>query len=343
MSRIGLGIELDVLAFRLAGQRYGVPARDVREVVRATAVVALPKAPPAIEGVIDLRGVLVPVLDVRARFRLPPRAAAPSDHVVVAAAGPRLVAMRADDADGLVRLAPGDIEDPAAAVPAVGYVAGVARLPDGLLLIHDVAEFLSDAEAADVDAALRAAPPDAASPDGPLLTRRAQALARRPEPRAARRPQAVDVVSFTVGDERYAIPSRFVRELVPIESMAAVPGLPRYWRGIAAARGQLIGVVDVRRLLGGAAAEGGPASRMLVLGTERAELALAVDTVDGLTAIAEASLRPLPERAGSVGGGLLRGITDDGFVLIDGARLLADERLFHDHLGSVPTSGEEPS
>jgi purine-binding chemotaxis protein CheW len=120
----------------------------VAQVIRAVTVVPLPKAPPIVEGVITIRGVVVPVLDVRARFRLPPKSATPADQLIVAWAGERRIAFRIDRAIDLVRVDPSDIEDAKALVPGVEYVAGLAKLADGLMLIHDFRTFLSQAEAA---------------------------------------------------------------------------------------------------------------------------------------------------------------------------------------------------
>jgi purine-binding chemotaxis protein CheW len=150
--------DLDIVVFEAGGQRYGLPAADVREVLRAAALTPLPGAPAVIEGVLNVRGAIVTVLDLRARFRLPPKVLEPSDHLIVATAGPRVVALRADRALGLVRLAADLVEDPRRLVPGTEYVAGVAPVEDGLLLIHDLRTFLSASEAATLDDALRNEP-----------------------------------------------------------------------------------------------------------------------------------------------------------------------------------------
>ena len=144
----------EVLVFEIAGRRYGLPACDVRELVRAMTIVPLPRAPAIVEGVINLRGRVVPVLDVRTRFRLPPKAVEPTDHLVVAEVGERLVALRADRATDLVRLDPEEVEDAKGVVPGAEYVAWVAKLPDDLVLIHDLRTFLSRAESAALEEAL---------------------------------------------------------------------------------------------------------------------------------------------------------------------------------------------
>lgn len=98
-----------------------------------------------------MRGSVVPALDIRARFNLPPKAVEPSDHLVIALAKRRLVAIRVDRVTDLITLARSDVEDVAVAVPGSSLVAGVAKLHDGLLLIHDLATFLSVTEAEALD------------------------------------------------------------------------------------------------------------------------------------------------------------------------------------------------
>ena len=144
----------ELLLFELGGQRYGLPAADVRELLRAVAVTPLPHAPVLVEGVINVRGTLVPVLDIRARFHLPARPLEHTDHLIVAQAADRLVALRVDRALELTRLDPTAFERAEAVVPGVVYFAHLAKLPDGLVLVHDLNTFLSQTEADELTAAL---------------------------------------------------------------------------------------------------------------------------------------------------------------------------------------------
>jgi purine-binding chemotaxis protein CheW len=153
---------LPVLVFEVGGRRYGLPAADVRELLRAVAILPLPQAPPAVEGIINLRGTIVPVLDLRQRFRLPARPLEHTDHFIVAGAGDRTVALRVDRAVDLIQLDAADLEDMRGVVPGVEYVTWVARLPHDLVLIHDLRTFLSRSESLSLDEALASqAPADA--------------------------------------------------------------------------------------------------------------------------------------------------------------------------------------
>ena len=146
----------EVLVFEVGGQRYGLPTVDVRELVRAVAITPLPNAPAVIEGVVNVRGRVLPVLDVRARFRMPAKALDPSDHFIVASAGPRGVILRVDRATHLAFVDEASVQPSQTLGPSATYVAGVAKLDDGLMLIHDLTTFLSAAEAASLDEALLA-------------------------------------------------------------------------------------------------------------------------------------------------------------------------------------------
>lgn len=142
-----------VLVVDVGGHRSGLPAEVVQELQRMVAVVPLPGAPVVVDGVIDVRGAVVPVIDMRARFGLSRRPPAPSEHLVLIQAGDRSVALRVDRVLDLVEIASGAVAS-ASGLPRGPHLRGVTRLADGLLLIHDVEAFLSDHEAALLEDAL---------------------------------------------------------------------------------------------------------------------------------------------------------------------------------------------
>ena len=145
---------MDLVIVELDGQRYGLRADAVREVVRAVTITTLPNAPVVVEGIINVRGAVVAVLDLRRRFELPAQPLDPSEYFVLATAGNRYVALRVDRATELIAVNPAEIDRAEPLLSRSRYIAGVAKLADGLVLIHDLATFLSAAEAAAVDQAL---------------------------------------------------------------------------------------------------------------------------------------------------------------------------------------------
>ncbi|MGA2383538.1 MAG: chemotaxis protein CheW [Gemmatimonadales bacterium] len=147
----------DLLVFALGEHRFALAASSVVEVLRVVASAALPGAPAIVEGVINVRGILVPVLDIRVRFGLPPVAVDPDQHLIVARAGARSVALRVDRALDLVTVTEDAVEPAGRVAPGSTLVAGVARLPDGVLVIHDLERFLCLDEGEPLDAALELA------------------------------------------------------------------------------------------------------------------------------------------------------------------------------------------
>lgn len=150
-----------VLVFHLDRDRFALPAHQVREIVRAVAIARLPKAPPIVDGVINYRGAVVPVVDPRRRFDYPRRDLHPDQHFIVATARDRIVALRVDRAVQLVSVDGTAIDVSTQRLSGVEYVRGIAKLPDGLVVIHDLDRFLSLQEAEQLDAALGAGPPRA--------------------------------------------------------------------------------------------------------------------------------------------------------------------------------------
>ena len=145
-----------LLVVALDDVRIGVATSAVLEILRAVAITALSGAPPVIEGVINVRGELVPLFDLRLRFGLPPVSLHPSQHLVVARASSRTVAFRVDRAEELVTVSDAQVASVSGRVSGAGHIEGVAMFENGMVLIHDLDTFLSHAESASLDRALAA-------------------------------------------------------------------------------------------------------------------------------------------------------------------------------------------
>lgn len=150
---------LTILLAQLDGSQVGFPASAVGEIVRAVAITALPGAPPIIEGTINLRGRIVPVVDLRFRFGMPASTLAPEQYLVALSVGDRVIAIRVDDVLDVADVAQDSLSTSFALSPALTGLAGVAATPEGLVVLHDIASFLTQAEA---DALDQLSPADAA-------------------------------------------------------------------------------------------------------------------------------------------------------------------------------------
>jgi purine-binding chemotaxis protein CheW len=134
---------IQLVAFCLGSQTYALRLESVERIIPAVEVTPLPEAPEAILGVINLQGKIVPVLDVRARFRLPKRQINLSDQLVVASTEMRTVAFIVDSVIGIVKRSPHEITEANLILRGLKYLQGVAKLEDEMMFIHNLDTFLS--------------------------------------------------------------------------------------------------------------------------------------------------------------------------------------------------------
>jgi len=143
-----------LIVFALDRQRYALPLPVVDRVVRVVAITPLPKAPDIVLGVVNIQGRVIPVIDMRRRFRLPEREIVLTDQLVVAHTVRRPVALVADAVQDVITCAEQSLIAAENILPQVKYVEGVVKLTDGLILIHDLDKFLSLEEESSLDQAL---------------------------------------------------------------------------------------------------------------------------------------------------------------------------------------------
>ncbi|MBI4199223.1 MAG: purine-binding chemotaxis protein CheW [Chloroflexi bacterium] len=134
---------LRLVAFGIEGQRYALHLPVVERVLPMVAISPLPQAPAVALGVINVHGKVIPVLDIRRRFGLPPRDYGLTAHLLVAQTSRRSLALPVDEVLGVSEVAAEAVTPPDALLPGIGHVAGIVALADGLLFIHDLDTFLS--------------------------------------------------------------------------------------------------------------------------------------------------------------------------------------------------------
>ena len=145
---------IELVEFALDGRRYGLLLSTVARVVRMVDVTPLPKAPEIVLGVINVRGQVIPVVNIRRRFRLPEREPTLSDHIVIARTTRRTAALITDSVAGVFECLEREVVPSQAIAPGIQYVAGVVKLSDGMVLVHDLDRFLSLDEEQGLDEAL---------------------------------------------------------------------------------------------------------------------------------------------------------------------------------------------
>ncbi len=148
---------VNLVAFLLGDRRYALHLRAVQRVVRAVEITLLPKAPEIVLGIINLRGKIIPALDMRRRFRLPEKETGLDDHFIIAATSRRTVALPVDSVEGVIGINEAEVTAAAAIFPGLEHVEGAVTLKDGMVLVHDLERFFSLDEETALDEALKEA------------------------------------------------------------------------------------------------------------------------------------------------------------------------------------------
>jgi purine-binding chemotaxis protein CheW len=143
-----------IVVFALDDTRCALSLSAVERPVRAVAITPLPDAPEIVLGVINAQGRIIPVVDVRKRFRFPAREVNVDDRFIIARTTRRPVALVVDAVLGVRELAAGELVSARRDLPYASYLQGVAKMEDGLVLIYDLDRFLSLDEEGALDAAM---------------------------------------------------------------------------------------------------------------------------------------------------------------------------------------------
>jgi len=139
---------LQLVSFVIEGEEFGIDILKVQEIIRPVPITRVPNAPAFVEGVINLRGRIVPVIDARKRFGLSARAMDEDSRIVVVELSGRTVGFVMDAVREVIRVERSVIEPPPELAIGIDadYLSGVAKLDDRLLILLDVERVLADDE-----------------------------------------------------------------------------------------------------------------------------------------------------------------------------------------------------
>ncbi len=154
-----------------------------------------------------------------------------------------------------------------------------------------------------------------------VFRERARALAQEPA-RAEALEETLKAVAFLLAQETYAVESRYVREVYPLKELTPLPGAPPFLLGIASVHGQILPVVDLKRLF--ELPEKGLAdlNKLVILREGSAELGILADQMLGMRAIPVREIEPsLPTLVG-IRAEFLRGVTQGPIVVLDARKIL---------------------
>jgi len=140
--------ELQVVGFRIGRETFGLPISIVREIVRVPEITSVPNAPDYIEGVINLRGRIIPVVDLRKRFGDKSFERDKKNRIVVVELQSRAVGLIVHSASEVLRIRPSEIDEPHNVFKEgeLNYITGIGKLNGRLVILLDLNKILERGE-----------------------------------------------------------------------------------------------------------------------------------------------------------------------------------------------------
>jgi len=136
--------EIQLVSFNIGSEEFGVDILKVQEINRMVEITKVPQAPNYVEGVINLRGKVIPIVNLRKRFNLELKEQDKNTRIVVVDIGGNIMGMVVDAVSEVLRISASTIEPPPEIVTGINseYIKGVAKLEDRLLIFLDLSKVI---------------------------------------------------------------------------------------------------------------------------------------------------------------------------------------------------------
>ena len=140
--------DLHIVGFRVGTETFGVAIQSVHEIVRMMDITSVPDTPDYIEGVINLRGKIIPVVDLRKRFGEKQITPSKKNRILVAEVGSKMVGLVVDAASEVLKIPPSEVDPPPNVFQEgeLNYVTGVGKLGNRLVILVDLAKVMQRGE-----------------------------------------------------------------------------------------------------------------------------------------------------------------------------------------------------
>jgi len=137
-----------LVSFRIGSEEFGISIMKVQEIIRMQEITKVPQMPDFIEGVINLRGNVIPIVDLRKRFNLLITEKTNESRIVVVSVLDRVMGIIVDGVSEVLRLSDDQIEPPPQVISNIGreYIKGIGKLDKRLLILLEIDKILSSEE-----------------------------------------------------------------------------------------------------------------------------------------------------------------------------------------------------
>lgn len=276
-----------LVTFSLDNVEFGLDIDYVQEITQRTEITPVPGAPSFVQGVVNLRGMIIPVLDSRLRFHLQPQPPTARTRIIILNLGGQPTGLQVDTVAEVVKLEENFLireTPPLVAGVRSDYLAGMVTVGSRLITLIRLDKILDSSEFAQrellMDAGANAA----------TLGGTAQEVAHE------QIAEEIPYVTFSLGKESFGINLQLVEEIIELPTVTKVPDAPDYVMGVICLRNQVLPLLDIIQLMHVEETEGpGQRDMVILLAFGNAKLGIVVDGIQEIARIREDEILPPPQ------------------------------------------------
>ncbi len=323
--------EMQLVTFTLGNESFGVDIMNVQEIIRIPDITRVPQAPSYVDGVTNLRGQILPILDTRTKFGMEKGQKDGSSRVIVVDVNGKTAGLNVDSVSEVLRVEGKSIEAAPATISGgidSQSITGVVKIGEGKKLVM----ILNVAHLCNIDSEL--------SQEG----KGERGIRSRAGNVEAGSIDEVQIVSFLLGDEEFGLEIEEVKEIIRFPEIVKVPNVPYYIKGIISLRDTLMPIVDLRTKLNAGSDEITGSTRVVVADIKGTLMGLIVDRVYEVIRVSKDTIYPPPQVIVSGSGEKITGIArlEGGkriIMLMDLEDIVSREVL--EEIGRQEISGRE--
>lgn len=285
--------EMQLVTFTLGKESFGVDIMNVQEIIRIPDITRVPQAPSYVDGVTNLRGQILPVLDTRTKFGMEKSQQDASSRVIVVDVNGKTAGLNVDSVSEVLRVEGKSIEAAPATISGDidrQSITGVVKIDDGKKLVM----ILNIAHLCNIDAEL------VQEGDRGIKSRAGNIESGSIE--------EVQIVSFLLGDEEFGLEIEEVKEIIRFPEIVKVPNVPYYIKGIISLRDTLMPIIDLRAKVNAGSEEITDSTRVVVADINGTLMGLIVDRVYEVIRVSKDTIYPPPQVIASGSGEKITGI-----------------------------------
>jgi purine-binding chemotaxis protein CheW len=288
--------EVQLLVFNLGQREFGLDVENVIEIVRQVEVTGMPEAPEYVEGIINIRETIVPLINMHRMLGIGNKTHDVNTQIIVVYGENGVIGLMVDNVSDIVTVPRRLVMNPGrCTTPLSDYVSGASDRGGALMLLLDVKKIVDRerwGEGAADPPAMVSGPEDDADPkirEKRILRRRAVELSRKNTEESSRKRR---LITFSLGDELYGIDVTSVKEVSNAVETYFIPSAPGHIAGVINLRGVVVPVVDLGSFLGLKTSSDATASSIVVVEWDDVTVGLIADRVGDIVEVEAESIEP---------------------------------------------------